>query len=89
MTYQAPVSDILFTLQHVDRFAHSTLEIDRELTEALFGGAAQIAEQVLHPLDRKGDRLGAEFRDGTVRMPAGFRAALETMRAFIAAATPA
>ena len=79
MTYQAPVSDILFTLQHVDRFAHSTLEIDRELTEALFGGAAQIAEQVLHPLDRKGDRLGAEFRDGTVRMPAGFRAALETM----------
>ncbi len=79
MTYSAPVNDILFTLRHVADFADNPLDVDQDLIQALLGGAAQVAEHVLHPLDRLGDRFGVDFQNGCVRTPAGFRNALEAM----------
>jgi alkylation response protein AidB-like acyl-CoA dehydrogenase len=83
--YQAPLQDLRFVLEELldvgalgrtQRYA----DFDAGLIEAVLGQAARLAEQVLAPINRLGDRLGASFQDGQVRMPAEFRAAY---RAFV------
>ncbi len=77
MPYRAPVAEMQFLLDRVldagrlaetERFAEAT----RETVEAVLGEAAKLAEEVLAPLRRAGDRDGARLENGVVRTTPGF-----------------
>jgi acyl-CoA dehydrogenase len=77
VAYRAPEADIRFILRHVvgfpavaatERFAEATPEtVDAILTEA-----GRLAEGVLAPLQKPGDRHPARLENGVVRCPPGF-----------------
>ncbi len=77
MTYRAPVTEMRFLLDHVldagrlaetGRFAEAT----PETVEAILAEAARLAEDVLAPLRRAGDREPARLENGVVRATPGF-----------------
>jgi acyl-CoA dehydrogenase len=84
--YVAPLADIWLVLRDLAEIeeiirlpgleAGGTDTIASMLTEA-----AKFADEVLEPLNRSGDMEGAEWKNGQVRMPAGFRAAYEAFAA--------
>src|SRR5579862_9063363 len=47
-------------------------EINPELIDEILGETAKFAAEVLAPLNRSGDRQGAQLRDGSVHAPEGF-----------------
>jgi butyryl-CoA dehydrogenase len=80
MTYRAPVDEMLFMMRHVgglDRALgdglHADLSIDvvRDILEE----AARFSGEVLAPINRSGDRHGAQLRDGIVTTAPGFKEA--------------
>jgi alkylation response protein AidB-like acyl-CoA dehydrogenase len=76
--YQAPIQDLRFVLEEllpVDSLGRTGryAEFTRELIGAVLQEAARLAEQVLAPINRLGDRVGARFHDGQVQMPPEFR----------------
>jgi 3-(methylthio)propanoyl-CoA dehydrogenase len=78
--YVAPLKDMQFVLKHVVGLDQvNTLpgweEVTDDLVDALLEEAAKMATEVLSPLNYSGDRQGAQFKDGVVKMPAGFREA--------------
>jgi acyl-CoA dehydrogenase len=80
MTYRAPVSDMLFMMRHVgglDRaIADGTApDLSLDLVDSILGEAARFSSEVLAPLNRAGDRHGAQWRDGMVTTAPGFRQA--------------
>jgi 3-(methylsulfanyl)propanoyl-CoA dehydrogenase len=80
MSYRAPVAEILFSMRHeagLDRGLEEGLYADLAdgFTEATLSAAGQLAEHLLLPLDRIGDREGAKWVDGQVRTPPGWPAA--------------
>ena len=77
MTYRAPVKDIAFALKVVgfDAVAEAHGGVDQDLTDAVLGGAAQLAEGVLDPINRVGDQVGARMENGRVVSPPGFKEA--------------
>jgi acyl-CoA dehydrogenase len=80
MTYRAPVEDMMFTLRHVaglERAIGEGLypEVSVDLVEAILGEAARYANDVIAPLNKAGDSFGTPFKDGTVTMPPGWKAA--------------
>ena len=80
MTYQAPLADMSFAL----KFGAGLLPV---LEEGLFGDltmddieavlteAGRMAGEVIAPLDRVGDRVGATFKDGAVVTAPGWKEA--------------
>lgn len=50
---------------------------DRDTLGAVLAGAADLAENVLAPLNRLGDKQGARYENGRVTLPAGFREAYQ------------
>ncbi|MGB0497184.1 MAG: acyl-CoA dehydrogenase [Rubricella sp.] len=77
MTYQAPVTELLFVLNGVlgaerlaatDRYAEATVET----SEAILKEAAKLAEEVLAPVNRLGDLHPARLENGVVRCSPGF-----------------
>lgn len=76
MSFQPPVQDLLFCLEHLSHWEKvSALKAyrDCELTDigaALEGYARFCAEQIA-PLSQEGDRLGARFDKGRVTLPEG------------------
>ena len=76
MSYRAPVRDLLFALETagLGRLPHAP---DQDTTEAVLAGAAELAEDVLAPLNRVGDREGARYANGRVTLPSGFRQAYQ------------
>ncbi|MGZ3297586.1 MAG: acyl-CoA dehydrogenase family protein [Asticcacaulis sp.] len=77
MSYRPSVRDITFCLDHVigmdalygaGRFA----DFDRDLRDAVLDAAAQLAGEVLGPLDRVGDQTGVKLDNGRITLPAGF-----------------
>ena len=85
MSFTPPVAEQLFVLEHIaqipelakkDRYAHATPDV----VEAVVEGLAQFAASEYAPLNRIGDTVGAQWRDGKVTMPPGFRGAY---RAFV------
>ena len=80
MTYQAPLADMSFA----SKFGAGLLPV---LEEGLFGDltmddieavlteAGRMAGEVIAPLDRVGDRVGATFKDGTVVTAPGWKEA--------------
>ena len=80
MTYRAPVADIVFSLEHAAGFEAALAEglygdLGEELIHAVLAEAGRFATEVLSPLNRIGDRQGAEFNDGLVTTPPGWKEA--------------
>ncbi len=80
--YHAPLQDLRFVLDELldvqqlaalPRYA----DFSAELVASVLEQAARFAEGVLAPLNAPGDRQGAVWRDGAVRMPEGFRDAYQ------------
>jgi len=81
--YKAPVRDFQFVLNEylnvgqykdVEGFADAGPDLMNPVLEA----AAQMCEEVLFPLNQKGDKIGLTYKDGVVTMPDGFKEAYKT-----------
>jgi alkylation response protein AidB-like acyl-CoA dehydrogenase len=79
--YQAPLKDMHFVLHEVQRAASlcaampATAEVTADLMDAVLESAAQMASEVLAPINRSGDEEGCRFESGRVLTPKGFRQA--------------
>ena len=78
--YVAPLKEMQFVLKHVVGLEQvNTLpgweEVTADLVDAILEEAGKLASEVLSPLNTTGDRQGAQWKDGVVTMPAGFKAA--------------
>ena len=87
MTYRAPVNEMLFMIRHVgdleraiDEGIYADLSLD--VVESILQEAARFSGEVLAPINRSGDRHGAQLRDGVVTTAPGFK---EAYQAWIAA----
>ena len=78
MSFAAPVSDQRLTLNAVVRIGELDGGPDGEMVDAVLEGAAALAEGEFAPLDRVGDTVGAQWDNGRVTMPAGFKAAWQS-----------
>ncbi len=75
--YKAPVRDIRFALEHLaDLEGVSALpgyqDATPETVHAILAEAGKLAEEVLDPLNRVGDRQGARLENGKVHTPDGW-----------------
>ena len=75
MTYRAPVRDLAFSLRHAadfGRLADAFPEADADTVAAVLEAAGAFAADVLAPLNRQGDLVGAKLENGVVRCAPGF-----------------
>ena len=76
-TYRAPLRDFQFLIEEfLGLDAHADVPgfaEGRELVNPLLEAAAQLCEEVLHPLNVVGDREGLRYEDGKVMTPSGFK----------------
>src|SRR5579872_2687883 len=81
--YKAPIRDFQFILNeylnlaqygNVPGFSQENLAMMPPVLE----GAAQLCEEVLFPLNQKGDKIGLKYDNGKVIMPDGFKEAYKT-----------
>ena len=75
MTYKAPVRDLMFSLEAAadyGRLAALFPHADADTTTAVLEGAGALAADVLAPLNRIGDTVGARLDNGVVRTAPGF-----------------
>ena len=75
MTYRAPVRDLAFSLRHAadfGRLADAFPEADADTVAAVLEAAGAFAADVLAPLNRQGDLVGAKLENGVVRTAPGF-----------------
>ena len=96
MSYQAPVGDIGFALRHAAGFGPALGEglygdLSDDVVDAVLEEAGRFATEVLAPLDTVGDRSGAQFKDGVVTTPPGWKEAYRgwTQAGWNALAAPA
>ncbi len=61
-------------------------EVDPDLVQQVLGEAGKFVGEVIAPLNRDGDEIGAQWKDGAVTMPPGFR---DAYQAFWQAGWPA
>ena len=78
MAYRSPVADILFSLKHVaglDEAIESGMfgDLDAETVASVISEAGRFATEVIAPLNRVGDQVGATYQNGAVATPPGFR----------------
>lgn len=78
--YQPPIDDMLFAMRFVaglDRLPpHPDFGVlDADTVQSILEPAAQLATQVLAPLNHSGDKTGARLKDGVVTTAAGFKEA--------------
>lgn len=83
-SYTPPLADMSFLLTHLtglERLAALPAyeSVTPDLVEAVLGEAAKIASEQFAPLNAPGDKKGAQFENGVVTLPPGFR---EAYRAF-------
>jgi alkylation response protein AidB-like acyl-CoA dehydrogenase len=72
MTFRAPVRDLAFSLRHVagfDRLADAFPDADADTVAAVLEAAGVFAAEVLAPLNRQGDLVGAKLENGVVAPP--------------------
>ena len=82
MTYRAPVNDMLFTMRHVgqlDRAIRDGIypDLSIDVVQDILEEAARFSAEVLAPLNRTGDRDGAQLHDGIVTTAPGFKEAYQ------------
>jgi butyryl-CoA dehydrogenase len=78
MTYRAPLSDILFTMNHAAGLADGIAaglygDLGDGFAETILAEAGKFAENVLAPINRTGDMAGARFADGAVTTAPGWK----------------
>jgi 3-(methylthio)propanoyl-CoA dehydrogenase len=88
--YQTPLKELRFVLEELlETQQLSKLkrygDYSHDLAASILEQAGRFAEEVLAPINTLGDRVGAQYSDGAVRMPAEFRSAYEQ---FVAAGWP-
>lgn len=84
-TYRAPVEDWQFLLHDVlqveaQRRLPGFSDLSPDFTGQVLAAAATFHEEVLHPMNLRGDAEGARLVDGRVRTPEGFAAAWQAYR---------
>jgi alkylation response protein AidB-like acyl-CoA dehydrogenase len=84
MAYTPPTTEQRFVLDHVVRIAelaghNAFADATPDLVDAIVEGAGAFALAEYAPLNRIGDTVGAQWNDGTVTMPAGFRKAYQAL----------
>jgi acyl-CoA dehydrogenase len=77
MPFRAPVADQIFILRHVVGFSQLGAtplfaEATDEMAKTILSSAARLAEDLLAPLNRVGDKTPARLENGVVRTPPGF-----------------
>ena len=77
MPYRAPVADILFMMNSAAGLSRGIADglygdLGDGLAEATLNEAAKFAENVLLPLNRVGDQVGASWKDGVVTTAPGW-----------------
>ena len=75
MTFRAPVRDLAFALRHVadfGRLADAYPEADADTVDAVLEASGVFASEVLAPINRQGDLVGAKLENGVVRAAPGF-----------------
>src|SRR3954467_9350402 len=77
-TYTAPLKDMHFALHEIAGLSEvlalpGSEEVTPELVDEVLAQAGKFAQEVLDPLNRTGDEIGAQHSNGTVTAPAGFR----------------
>ncbi len=80
MTYTAPTQDMMFVLSHVVGLsglpAHPDFGVlEADVVASILEPAAQLAGDVLAPLNASGDKAGAKLSDGKVTTAPGFKEA--------------
>ena len=85
MSYEAPVADIAFVLEHVAGIERLTngqafTAYDPDLLRPILEEAGRLARDVLAPLNQSGDQAGAILEAGGVRAAPGFRQAYAAFR---------
>ena len=83
--YAAPLRDMRFVLHELlqapalwARLPALAETVDADTADAILEEAAKVCGQLLAPLNRSGDEEGAQWRDGQVSTPSGFRDAYAT-----------
>jgi len=83
--YNAPLRDIRFVLHEVfqapaiwARLPALAETVDADTADAILEEAAKVTGGLIAPLNRSGDEEGAQWRDGDVITPAGFKEAYAT-----------
>ncbi|MGH8616121.1 MAG: acyl-CoA dehydrogenase C-terminal domain-containing protein [Burkholderiales bacterium] len=77
-TYQPPLRDMRFVIHELVGLEGVTAaprfsEVTPDLVDQVLEEAGKFAAGVLDPLNRSGDQQGAQWKDGAVTAPAGFR----------------
>ena len=85
MTYHAPLPDISFALKYGASLLPALEEgllgdLTMDDVEAVLAEADRMAAEVLAPLDRIGDRVGASIKDGVVTTAPGWKEAYDAWR---------
>ena len=84
-TYAAPLKDMQFAIKELAGLSEVTAlpgyaDANAEVVDAVLEEAGKFAQEVLDPLNRDGDKQGAQLADGKVTAPKGFK---EAYRKFI------
>ena len=78
MSYHAPIDDIKFCLDHIlDSSVLYSQEFDQELRDAVLEASADIANDILAPINHLGDKHGTQLIDGKVMIRPEFMAAIK------------
>ncbi len=81
--YQPNIQDMQFVLTRVLnapvqlKSLQMFEDLDSDLVQQVLDEAAKFVGEVVAPLNRDGDEIGAQWQDGNVTMPPGFKAAYE------------
>ena len=81
--YQPRIQDMQFVLSNVlgapDQLKALSVfdEVDAELMQQVLEEAGKFVGEVVAPLNRDGDEIGAQWQDGKVTMPPGFQSAYQ------------
>ena len=85
MTYQPPLPDMSFALKYGASLLPALEEgflgdLSMDDVEAVLTEAGRMAAEVIAPLDRTGDRVGASIKDGVVTTAPGWKDAYDAWR---------
>src|ERR1700733_10433830 len=80
MTYHAPLADMGFALKYGAQLAPALEQglfgdLTMDDVDAVLAEAGRMASEVIAPLDRGGDEVGATFKDGVVTTAPGWKEA--------------
>jgi hypothetical protein len=81
-TYQAPLRDMKFVLNHLAGLSEVAKlpgyeEATPDTVDAILEEASKFASQILDPINYSGDQQGSVWGDGEVATPAGFKDAYQ------------